>query len=1576
MRFGKKLRNVRPSSAARISAASTFAFEAMESRVLMSTTITAWNFNGLTTAVNWTPAPSTGSGTASSLGMSTDQTGASGPFPILENAAEGNLPEGPDASTIEHDTGSSDTATVTPENWKVVGTKTGGLGNGWNFNAPVGSQGAQFMVSTVGFNAITLQFDWGVSGFTANGQLAVEYTTNGGTSWLPAPAIALGSNENLAGDGDTVILTGSGPSFINGPYFQDQSDTGGNANDWQNGLTADFSSISAATNNPNFGVRLVNAATGSAAALSASGTGLPSQTSANWRFDDVQIGGTNILPTAPAITLQPTNQTVISGNTATFTAAASGFPAPTVQWDVSTNNGVNFSPISGATSTTLSFTTTSAQNNDQYEAIFSNGVGSPATTNAATLTVQASPVITTQPTNEFADVGTPVTFTAAASGDSSLSAQWQVSTNGGANFTNITGATSSTLPFTPTENQTGNEYQVIFTDTGALPTTSSVATLTVGGTDITQWDFTSGEAPPASGSTAAGTGNDPLPTLAGSPNDSAGTLGLQNDFGTVNGVAVNSFPESDVLPIRSTVNPNFDEFLWRVRGGSGLGPTGSPGSPDGWSQNAPVDTQGVVFMVNTTGYSNITLHFDWNQGGVGDMQAQYTPDGGNTWINVGSLIQATGNDYVGITSSTDPTGVLVNLQGITAANNNPNFGLRLVSAYDPNLPLITDGNLLDPTVHGQYASAGFGPTDAVQAITLGGSNDFTLTFNGQITADIPFASDPTTMAANIAAALALLTNINGAANVSVTPQNPIQTDQYLVTFNGTLKDTAEPTMTSSDPSATVATWVNGTNSPTGVSRFTDGSGSWQLGNLDFNGDIISGAPGISSQPVAETVTGGTTATFTASAYSELAPLSAQWQVSTNNGSSFSNIAGATNLVGSTSTFSFVTATNLGDNGHEFRAVFTNPDGSTPTQSVLLTVVAPVVPVITTQPQNVSVQVGNAAVFTADATGAPSPTVQWQVSTDGGHTFTDIPGATSTTLSFTSTQAENGDQYNAVFTNESSSVTTNTVILTVLANETVITDWDFSSHANSGPSANDNSPAPAIGTGVASPVGMELPFNSNDPATGIDGNGSARAADVVSSPGSLNANFSENTWRIRGGPTDANGDPNTTGNVNGGTPANGWSNFAPEYTQGVQFSVNTTGYNHVYVTMDWYATTSGILDAQEQYTIDGTNWVNINPQIQAVSNDFYGATATGGPVPLVIDVSAIPGASNDPNFGVRLVSAYNAILTAENGGVGEYANAALVGSPPGPAPYNGSKGNWRFDNIVIHGVPLWLDPSSQATWVPATSTLTVTGPSTIISDPGADEPIIVASGAAAQLTVNPTSGNQDIHIGGIELSGGASINVQPLGTGHFALVVGASSNANPIVSIDPASKLNLQSNDLIVHNGNLSAITGSIAAGYNGGTWNGNGIFSSTAAGTKNTELGVELNTKGATSFDGEAVTSADVLVVYTFDGAADFSTRSVDANDYITIDNGFVHHMTDFADGDFNYDGVINGDDYSMIDNAFNTQLAAPLAIVAPSVATNTAQIAKSVTTGPALIAQTTATAFDDADLKKRRTNVWVDLET
>ena len=185
--------------------------------------------------------------------------------------------------------------------------------------------------------------------------------------------------------------------------------------------------------------------------------------------------------TAPAITMSPASVTVAAGATAIFTAAATGNPTPTVQWQVSAGGGA-FTNVAGATSTTLSITgTTTAMNGNKYQAVFTNSVGS-ATTAAATLTVNAAntaPTITISPANVTVTAGATATFTAAASGSPTPTVQWQVSTNGGTNFTNVAGATSTTLTITGTTNaMSGNKYEAVFTNAAGSATTTA-ATLTV-----------------------------------------------------------------------------------------------------------------------------------------------------------------------------------------------------------------------------------------------------------------------------------------------------------------------------------------------------------------------------------------------------------------------------------------------------------------------------------------------------------------------------------------------------------------------------------------------------------------------------------------------------------------------------------------------------------------------------------------------------------------------------------------------------------------------------------------------------------------------------------------------------------------------------------------------------------------------------------------------------------------------------------------------------------------------------------------------------------------------------------------
>ena len=87
-------------------------------------------------------------------------------------------------------------------------------------------------------------------------------------------------------------------------------------------------------------------------------------------------------PAAPQVTLNPSDVTVLEGYTATFTAAASGLPTPTVQWQVSTDGGLTFTNITGATSPTLTVVAYEGMNRYHYRAVFTNPYGVAITTDA------------------------------------------------------------------------------------------------------------------------------------------------------------------------------------------------------------------------------------------------------------------------------------------------------------------------------------------------------------------------------------------------------------------------------------------------------------------------------------------------------------------------------------------------------------------------------------------------------------------------------------------------------------------------------------------------------------------------------------------------------------------------------------------------------------------------------------------------------------------------------------------------------------------------------------------------------------------------------------------------------------------------------------------------------------------------------------------------------------------------------------------------------------------------------------------------------------------------------------------
>lgn len=173
----------------------------------------------------------------------------------------------------------------------------------------------------------------------------------------------------------------------------------------------------------------------------------------------------------PAITQQPTDQTVLAGQNAAFTLVVSGSPVPVLQWQFSSDGGVSWSnlanggPYSGVDQPTLTVNSNTALNSMLYRCRAVNPIGI-AASNPALLTVNSAPVITSQPPNWTVIAGDAVVLMAGVSAVPTATLQWELSANGGTSWSDLTddavysGTTSSSLSFLSTLAQNGHLYRL------------------------------------------------------------------------------------------------------------------------------------------------------------------------------------------------------------------------------------------------------------------------------------------------------------------------------------------------------------------------------------------------------------------------------------------------------------------------------------------------------------------------------------------------------------------------------------------------------------------------------------------------------------------------------------------------------------------------------------------------------------------------------------------------------------------------------------------------------------------------------------------------------------------------------------------------------------------------------------------------------------------------------------------------------------------------------------------------------------------------------------------------------------
>jgi hypothetical protein len=185
------------------------------------------------------------------------------------------------------------------------------------------------------------------------------------------------------------------------------------------------------------------------------------------------------------------------------------------------------------------------------------------------------------------------------------------------------------------------------------------------------------------------------------------------------------------------------------------------------------------------------------------------------------------------------------------------------------------------------------------------------------------------------------------------------------------------------------------------------------------------APGIFSHPANRSVLAPDSALFIVNA-TGTAPLIYQWQRSTDNGVTWTNLSGATSESYSTG------ATTTTMNGYRYRVLVSNSAGSVISNAANLEVTEPViVPEINSHPVNQTVMVPNSAIFSVSVSGTEPMNYQWQRSTNNGGTWSNLGGATSASYSTgATTTTMNGYRYRVIVSNNAGSVTSHFAVLSV------------------------------------------------------------------------------------------------------------------------------------------------------------------------------------------------------------------------------------------------------------------------------------------------------------------------------------------------------------------------------------------------------------------------------------------------------------------------------------------------------------------------------------------------------------------
>lgn len=225
----------------------------------------------------------------------------------------------------------------------------------------------------------------------------------------------------------------------------------------------------------------------------------------------------------------------------------------------------------------------------------------------------------------------------------------------------------------------------------------------------------------------------------------------------------------------------------------------------------------------------------------------------------------------------------------------------------------------------------------------------------------------------------------------------------------------------------------------------------------------------------------------------------------------------------------------------------------------------------------------------------------------------------------------------------------------------------------------------------------------------------------------------------------------------------------------------------------------------------------------------------------------------------------------------------------------------------------------------------------------DNTTITVTPSNATLTI---SGALSAGTYGITKSGAGTVELKSLSAGSLIVSAGAvkqlpdgtTAGTSNLKSLTIAgttnawtSRVDLSDNSLVLDYSGATpraTIENQLKTGFAGGSWNGNGISSATAAGQSGapnkTGLGIveatDLFTVFPATFRGQTVDANSVLIRYTAMGDANLD-GTVNSGDFNLLASNFGLGGARWAKGDFNFDSVVNSSDFNTLASNFGFTL-------------------------------------------------------